>query len=137
MEKSVIKCEIRDEDVQLQDPVCWPAPEREARNRKVAGFSRSLAATNDRYSHIPGRPVNPATIMNSAFDPESPLAALTDRERDILRELARGASLKEAARNMGISYKAADHLKQQVMKKLDLHDRVALCLFALREGLIS
>jgi DNA-binding NarL/FixJ family response regulator len=85
----------------------------------------------------PRRASNPAAIMNFAFDHESPLATLTDRERVILRELARGASLKEAAHTMRISYKAADHLKQKVMKKLDLHDRVALCLFALREGLIS
>jgi len=46
-------------------------------------------------------------------------------------------ALKEAARAMGISYKAADHLKQRLMKKLDIHDRVELVRFAIREGLSS
>jgi DNA-binding NarL/FixJ family response regulator len=63
------------------------------------------------------------------------LAALSSREREILSVLAEGASVKQAAVRLGITYKSADHLKQRVMKKLDLHDRVELVKFAMREGL--
>jgi DNA-binding NarL/FixJ family response regulator len=64
----------------------------------------------------------------------SHVSRLSDRERAMLECLAQGASLKEAARLIGVTYKSADHLKQNVMKKLDVHDRVELVRRALREG---
>lgn len=70
--------------------------------------------------------------------PEGPsLDSLTAREWSLFVQLARGASLKQAAQITGLSYKSADHLKQSVMKKLGVHDRVELVRMALREGLIS
>ena len=44
-------------------------------------------------------------------------------------ELGRGA--------MGITYKAADHLKQRLMKRLNVRDRMDLLRFAIREGLVK
>jgi DNA-binding NarL/FixJ family response regulator len=70
--------------------------------------------------------------------PEGPrLDSLTMREWKLFVRLARGESLKQAARTTGLSYKSADHLKQSLMKKLDVHDRVDLVRLAIREGLIS
>jgi hypothetical protein len=51
--KCVVKREIRDKFVRMEDPVCWPAPEREARFRKVPGFAYSLPAANPQ-AIIPG-----------------------------------------------------------------------------------
>lgn len=65
------------------------------------------------------------------------LSDLSLRERALLTILARGATLKLAASSLGITYKAADHLKQQLMKKLRVHDRVELARFAFREGIAS
>lgn len=65
------------------------------------------------------------------------LARLTQRERELLACLGRGASLKEAAAMMQVSYKTADNQKANLMRKLDIHDRVELARFAIREGLIS
>ncbi len=65
------------------------------------------------------------------------MARLTRRERELLAHIGRGASLKEAAGRMQISYKTADNQKTSLMKKLDIHDRVELARFAIREGLIS
>ncbi|HEY2253930.1 MAG TPA: response regulator transcription factor [Planctomycetaceae bacterium] len=67
---------------------------------------------------------------------QTPLASLNKRERAILFELGCGVPLKRAALSLGISYKAADHLKQSVMKKLDIHDRADLVRFAIRERLV-
>jgi len=64
----------------------------------------------------------------------SDVSNLSDRERSMLEYLAKGASLKYAARLIGVSYKTADHLKQRVMKKLDVHDRAELVRRAIREG---
>lgn len=62
---------------------------------------------------------------------------LTTRERQLLAHLGRGASLKQAAAALDISYKTADNQKTTLMRKLDIHDRVELARFALRETLIS
>lgn len=69
--------------------------------------------------------------------PKSRLATLSPRERELLRVLAKGLSLKEAASVLGISYKTADKQKASVMAKLDIHDRVELARYAIREGLVE
>ncbi len=65
------------------------------------------------------------------------IAALTIRERQLLRHLGMGASLKEAAATMNVSYKTADNQKASLMRKLGIHDRVELARFAIREGWVS
>lgn len=69
---------------------------------------------------------------------DSPLFAdLLPREREMLVLLANGASLKQAAIRLQVTYKAADHLKQSLMKKLGVHDRIELVRLAIREGITS
>lgn len=67
----------------------------------------------------------------------SRLELLTAREQQILTYLARGMSKKAIARLDGTSVKTIDHHCQHVMEKLDLHDRVELTRYAIREGLVS
>jgi DNA-binding NarL/FixJ family response regulator len=69
--------------------------------------------------------------------PKSRLGTLSPRERELLRVLARGVSLKDAAGILGISYKTADKQKASVMSKLDIHDRVELARYAIREGMVE
>jgi len=69
--------------------------------------------------------------------PRSRLSTLSVRERELLRILARGLSLKESAAVLGISYKTADKQKASLMAKLNIHDRVELARFAIREGLVE
>lgn len=61
--------------------------------------------------------------------------SLTNREVEVLRYLARGLSKKEIARTMHISVKTVEHHTTSVMRKLDIHDRVELARYAIREGL--
>jgi len=69
--------------------------------------------------------------------PKSRLSTLSPRERELLRILAKGLSLKEAASVLGISYKTADKQKASLMGKLDIHNRVDLTRFAIREGMVT
>jgi len=69
--------------------------------------------------------------------PKSRLGMLSPRERELLRVLARGVSLKDAAAILAISYKTADKQKASLMAKLDIHDRVELARYAIREGLVE
>lgn len=65
------------------------------------------------------------------------LSLLTVREQEVLRHLATGLSRKEIARTMQISNKTVDQHCEHLMQKLDIHDRVELTRFAIREGLLE
>ncbi len=69
--------------------------------------------------------------------PVTRLQLLTERERQILVLLAQGESVKRIATALSIAYKTVDKHKVSLMKKLDIHDRVELCRFAVREHLIE
>jgi len=65
------------------------------------------------------------------------LALLTPRELEALRYLASGLSRKEIARVMDISHKTVEQHCEHLMQKLDIHDRVELARYAIREGLLE
>lgn len=69
--------------------------------------------------------------------PKSRLASLTLREREVLTLLAEGRSLKELAAELHISSKTADKHKVNLMRKLNIHDRVELARYAIRENIIQ
>lgn len=62
---------------------------------------------------------------------------LTERERQILVYIARGLAKKQIAKLAAISPKTVDQHCSHIMDKLDIHDRVALARFAIREGLVE
>jgi DNA-binding NarL/FixJ family response regulator len=70
-----------------------------------------------------------------ANETSSRASTLTNREIEVLRYLARGLSKKQIAAIMHISIKTVDRHSANIMTKLDLHDRVELARFAIREGL--
>jgi len=62
---------------------------------------------------------------------------LTEREREVLGYVARGLPQKQIARLAGISVKTVQHHVTHLMDKLEIHDRVELTRFAIREGLVE
>ena len=62
---------------------------------------------------------------------------LTRRERDVLLHVARGLSQRQVARVLNISIKTVQHHLVGVMDKLEIHDRVELARFAIREGIVE
>jgi HD-GYP domain-containing protein (c-di-GMP phosphodiesterase class II) len=61
---------------------------------------------------------------------------LTEREVDVLRLLARGASNKEIAERLVISRRTAEHHVQHIYTKLGVSSRAAVALFALEHDLL-
>lgn len=59
---------------------------------------------------------------------------LTVREVEVLAQLARGASNKQAARHLGISEQTVKNHLVRIMKKLGLKNRLEVGLFALRNN---
>ena len=63
--------------------------------------------------------------------------ALTPRQIEILRLIARGVSTRDIAGGLGLSVKTVDTHRAQIMARLNLHDVPSLVLYAVRQGLIS
>ncbi len=64
-------------------------------------------------------------------------AALTNREREVLKLTAEGYTNKEIAEQMVVSPKTVDTYRQRIMEKLNLHHRSELVRYALRKGLLT
>jgi DNA-binding NarL/FixJ family response regulator len=62
-------------------------------------------------------------------------STLSPRELEVLRYVAAGLSKKEIASTMHISVKTVENHTASVMTKLEIHDRVGLARYAIREGL--
>lgn len=60
---------------------------------------------------------------------------LSPREIEVLQYLAKGTSKKDIAETMHVSIKTVDAHCQRLMNKLDIHDRVEIARFAIREKL--
>lgn len=65
------------------------------------------------------------------------LDGLTDREQEVLRYLADGATNDEIAEVLVISPKTVARHRENIMRKLNLHSRVDLVRYAIRKGIIK
>jgi len=63
--------------------------------------------------------------------------ALTPREREVLELVAQGLSNKMIATEMDISIKTVEKHRDQVMKKLGIHETAGLTRYALEKGMIA
>ncbi|WP_327650611.1 response regulator transcription factor [Micromonospora zamorensis] len=88
----------------------------------VLGEYRRLAAR-------PGQPTDPACGAQSAAP------RLTERETEVLRQVARGLSYKQIAQRLGLSHRTVQNHVQNTLGKLQLHNRVELTRYAIERGL--
>jgi DNA-binding NarL/FixJ family response regulator len=111
------------------------------KNEGMAALADAIRDVVKGRIHISPEVMNRLVIQGSEIrldnPPKSRLSTLSPRERELLRILAKGLSLKEAAAVLGISYKTADKQKASLMAKLDIHDRVELARYAIREGMVQ
>ena len=64
-------------------------------------------------------------------------STLSTRELEILRYLAQGLSKKQIATMLKLSVKTIEGHCEKLMSKIDIHDRVELARYAIREGLVE
>jgi two-component system response regulator NreC len=62
---------------------------------------------------------------------------LSAREREVLKLLAEGLSVKEIATRLNLSVKTVDVHKYNLMRKIDVHDRSELIKYAIQKKLIA
>src|SRR6266480_4909698 len=65
------------------------------------------------------------------------ISTLTNREREILKLLAEGNSVKEIAVLLGLSVKTVEAHKFNLMRKLDIHNKAQLVTYAIQKKIIK
>jgi two-component system, NarL family, response regulator NreC len=87
-------------------------------------------------------PTLAGSLLRKAADPFGPdssdvAAPLSEREEEVLRQIAWGHSNKEIAEALGISTKTVETYKARITDKLGLRSRTEMVRYALRRGWLS
>jgi len=94
----------------------------------------------DTFAGFIGAAVDITDRKRNVFTPDEEsvrmVFSLTERERQVLVLIADGKSTKEAASQLGISYKTADSHRSRILEKLGVHETASMVRYAIRAGLI-
>jgi two-component system response regulator NreC len=78
---------------------------------------------------------------HSGWQPSGPVPAprrvLTAREREVLKLLAEGRTVRSAASVLGVSAKTVDAHKFNLMRKLGIHNKAELVMWAIQERVVK
>lgn len=77
------------------------------------------------------------TAPDRKGEPKVKTSALTAREMEVLQQVAEGAANKQVAAELGISIKTVEKHRNNLMRKLDLHDTASLTRYAIEAGIIE
>jgi two-component system, NarL family, response regulator NreC len=72
-----------------------------------------------------------------AADRQPRFATLTPREREVLKPLAEGDSVKDIACGLNLSVKTVEAHKFNLMRKLDIHNKAQLVQYAFQKKIIK
>jgi DNA-binding NarL/FixJ family response regulator len=124
------------EDASVVDAVRAGAIGYLLKDTRLEDLSRSIRAAA--AGQVQLSPQAAARLVREvrAPDPE-PTEALTEREVEVLRLLARGRANKEIARELAIAEKTVKTHVSSVLGKLGLQSRTQAALYAGRVGLVS
>lgn len=98
----------------------------DAINKATRGES---AWTREELRRVTGALATPRVVS----DVEVPL---TQRESEVLRQLANGLTNKEIALALGISYETVKEHVQHILRKIGVSDRTQAAVWAVRKGLV-
>jgi DNA-binding NarL/FixJ family response regulator len=68
---------------------------------------------------------------------DDPFSVLTNREKEVLQEIAKGKSNKEIAASLFITEKTVKSHVSHILAKLNVADRTQAALFAVKHGLVK
>lgn len=116
------------------------------RPRYYAALASARTALGDeRFSHLlefgHARPIERSLdeLRGLASSPHGSLGntpRLTDRERDVIRLLAEGRTVKEVAAILGLSRRTVSNYVASILEKLSVPSRTAAAVLAVRDHLI-
>jgi NarL family two-component system response regulator LiaR len=102
---------------------------------KTASAEHVIAAVRDAAAGTASLSPELVTRLTQALrrpPPPDPLQPLSPRERDVLRQIARGHSNRQIARDLAIGEQTVKTHVRAILTKLGLQDRVQAAIFALR-----
>ncbi len=94
-----------------------------------AAHRGEAAWTREELRRVTGALATPRVVS----DVEVPL---TQRESEVLRQLANGLTNKEIALALGISYETVKEHVQHILRKIGVSDRTQAAVWAVRKGLV-
>ncbi len=97
-------------------------------------LSRAIKAAAEGRVHL--APEAAARLMREVRAPENP-EALTDRETEVLKLLARGKANKQIAGNLYVSEKTVKAHVSSILMKLGVKSRTQAALHAVRTGVVN
>lgn len=77
-----------------------------------------------------------STPASSPAAPVRDITALTEKEVEIIRYVARGMNNKEIAQQLAYSEKTVKNYLTTIFQKLNMRDRTQVAIYALRQGLL-
>lgn len=75
--------------------------------------------------------------IHEPFGEPHPVEGLTPREREVLTWIAEGRTNREIAETLIISPKTVDRHRENIMAKLNLHNRAELVKYAIAKGVLK
>ncbi|HNS39314.1 MAG: response regulator transcription factor [Anaerolineae bacterium] len=121
----------------LRAGACGYVPKRAAPDELVSAIRAAGRGEVFLYPSLAGRLVQDYLVRRDVEAQEPPAGDLTAREQEVLTLIAQGLSNGEIAEQLVISAKTVDRHRENIMRKLNLHNRVDLVKYALRKGLID
>ena len=103
-----------------------------------ADLIRAIEVVNQGGQYLSSRALKKVVTQHirGANSTASDYELLSGREREVLKLLADGLTLKEIATRLVLSVKTVDHHKTNMMRKLNLHDRIEVTKYAIQRKLI-
>ena len=93
--------------------------------------ARAGALDSDSVIHVLGAAGHPVSRARPPLT-----AGLTEREIDVLRLIARGCTIRQAADQLVVSNKTVDNHVQHIYGKIDVSTRAGATLFAMEHDLL-
>jgi NarL family two-component system response regulator LiaR len=122
------------EDVSVSEAVRAGAIGYLLKNTEAEALGRAIKAAADGQVQL--APEAAARLMREVRSPESP-EALTEREAEVLRLVARGWANKQIAQELFVGEKTVKAHVSNILTKLGVHSRTQAALHAVRIGLVS
>ena len=103
--------------------------------KESAGEELISAIHEALQGHIYLTPALTKAVMAQMASSAEPAAALTPRQRDVLRLIVKGQRMKEIAAALNLSTRTVETHKYEMMQVLDLHSTAELVKYAMAHGL--
>ena len=138
----IIMLTISDEETDLYDAIKAGASGYLLKEISIPEIAASVRAVHGGQSLISPSMASKLLAEFAAMSrgdgrPPVPAPRLTDREMEVLRQVAKGASNRDIARELYISENTVKNHVRNILEKLQLHSRMEAVVYAVRERLLE